>query len=147
MRTKQAGVLTIGMIMTVVGISLLPGCTFEQILIGQQYRIYTPPMAACPRLEWRFVVNPQRSIDGSLSGEGQRLATLSGRLDADDSFHITATGAAGNRTADVTGRFTSQVSTISIRGDAAGSACNGQNFDLRLGSYFARQGGGGGGGG
>jgi hypothetical protein len=47
----------------------------------------------------------------------------------------------------VAGRFTSQVSTLSIHGDAAGSGCDGQTFDLRLSGYFARQGGGGGGGG
>jgi hypothetical protein len=120
----------------------------EQILIGQWYSVYTPSVGACPRLEWRFVVNPQRSIDGFLSGDGQqRIARLSGLLDTDDSFQITATDLAGNRTAKVTGQFTSQVSTISIHGPAAGTACDGKTFELRLGSYFAHQGGGGGGGG
>jgi hypothetical protein len=94
-------------------------------------------------------VNPQRSISGYLtdSGQLQPVANLSGVLSADDSFRITATSVAGNRTANVTGQFTSQVSTISIHGDAAGSGCDGQTFNLRLGSYFSRQGGGGGGGG
>lgn len=93
------------------------------------------------------MVNAQRSIDGFLLRDGQkRIAILSGTLNADDSFRMTATDTEGHRTAAVTGTFTSQVSTISIHGDAA-SACDGQTFTLRLGSYFANQGGGGGGGG
>ena len=120
----------------------------EQLLIGQWYSVYTPPVGGCPRLEWRFVVDPHRTINGFLAGDGQqRIANLSGLLNDDDSFQITATDLAGGRTARVTGRFTSQVSTMSIRGLAAGAACDGQAFKLRLGSYFARQGGGGGGGG
>lgn len=126
----------------------LLGCTAEQILIGQVYNIYTPSTGACPRLEWQFVVNPQRSISGHLSVDGQqKLANLSGLLAADDSFQITATDLSGNQTASVTGQFTSLISTISIHGDAAGRACDGQTFTMRLGSYFSRQGGGGGGGG
>jgi len=148
MRTRQPKVLTTGMIALALVTGGLPGCTLEQILIGQWYTISTPPAGACPGLAWRFVVNPQRSISGFLSGDGQqRIANLSGLLNADDSFQITATEVAGNRTANVTGQFTSRVSTISIHGLAAGSACDGQTFKLRLGGYFTRQGGGGGGGG
>ena len=147
MRTIRPSALTKGVISLAVIASLLPGCMIEQILIGQWYSVDTPATGNCPGLEWRFVVNPQRSIDGYLSGNGQqRIATLSGLLNTDDSFQITAT-AAGGRTANVTGQFTSQVSTMSIHGSAAGSGCDGQTFKLRLGSYFARQGGGGGGGG
>jgi hypothetical protein len=148
MRTRQPSVLTIGIIALVLATGLLSGCTLEQLLIGQWYTIYTPPAGACPRLEWRFVVNAQRLIGGFLSPDGQpRIADLSGVLNADDSFQITATSVAGNQTADVTGRFTSLVSTISIHGGAAGSACDGQTFQVRLGRYFSSQGGGGGGGG
>jgi hypothetical protein len=138
----------IGMIALALAASVLTGCAFEQLLIGQWYTIYTPPAGACPMLAWRFVVNPQRSIAGFITqGEQQRIASLSGLLNPDDSFQMTATEDAGGRTASVTGRFTSQISTISINGDAAGSGCNGQTFELRLGWYLARQGGGGGGGG
>jgi hypothetical protein len=127
---------------------LLSGCTLEQILIGERYIIYTPPAGACPGLAWQFVVNAQRSIEGILSRDGQQpIATLSGVLNADDSFQMKATDVTGGRTADVTGQFTSLVSTISIHGDAAGSGCDGQTFKLRLGGYFSRAGGGGGGGG
>jgi hypothetical protein len=137
------------MIALALAAGVLAGCTLEQILIGQLYTIDTPSVGACPLLEWRFFVNPQRSIIGSLSSgvRRQRIANLSGVLAADDSFQMTATDVAGGRTASVTGQFTSQVSTISIHGDAAGSACDGQTFELRLGSYFAHEGGGGGGGG
>jgi hypothetical protein len=149
MRTRRPSVLTTGVTALALVACLLSGCRIEQLLIGQWYTVDTPPAGACPSLEWRFVVNPQRSIGGYLSSgdRQQRIANLSGRLNPDDSFQITATEVAGNRTADVTGQFTSQVSTISIHGLAAGSACDGQTFKLRLGSYFSRQGGGGGGGG
>jgi hypothetical protein len=148
MTRREASVLTTGMIALTLAACLLPGCTFEQIQMGQIYTIYTPQAGACPRLGWQFVVNAQRSIDGSLSRDGQQqIANLSGLLNADDTFRITVTDLAGNRTADVTGRFTSQVSTISIHGHGAGSACDGQTFNLGLGRYFSFQGGGGGGGG
>ena len=147
-RTRRASVSRANVIALCLAAFLLPGCTEEQILIGQSYILYTPPAGACPRLEWRFVVNPQRSVSGFLSPDGQqRIANLSGLLNADDSFQITATSVAGNRTANVAGRFTSEVSTISIHGDAVGSACDGQTFAMRLGRYFAFQGGGRGGGG
>jgi hypothetical protein len=148
MRKRRPGALATGMIALVLVACVLPGCTLEQILIGQWYTVYTPPAGACPRLAWRFVVNPQRSISGFLSDDGQqRIANLSGLLNADDSFRITATDVPGDRTADVTGQFTAGVSTISIHGAAVGHACDGQTFKLRLGGYFSRQGGGGGGGG
>ena len=126
---------------------LLSGCTLEQILIGQEYTIETPQAGACPRLAWQFVVNAQRSIVGALSDDRQLLANLSGQLNADDSYQMTATNVPGSRIANVTGQFTAQVSTLSIHGDAAGPGCDGQTFHLYLGSYFSHQGGGGGGGG
>ncbi|MFL5287584.1 MAG: hypothetical protein ACJ8AW_43065 [Rhodopila sp.] len=145
MRTGRVEVLVAGVIALAC---LLPGCTLEQILIGQWYTIDTPAAGACPPLEWQFVVDPQRTVSGSLLlGTNRPIASLSGQLNPDDSFQMTATELAGHRTARVTGQFTSQVSTIAIHGDAAGSACDGQIFRLRLSSYFARQGGGGGGGG
>jgi hypothetical protein len=120
----------------------LASCQVEQLLIGEWYRISTPSAGACPRLEWDFVVNPQRMIGGSLLvGWSQRIASLSGVLNADDSFHITVTDVAGDRTADVTGRFTNGVSTISIHGDGAGKGCDGQTFKLQLGGYFSAVGG------
>ena len=120
----------------------------EQILIGQVYIIDTPRAGICPPLEWQFAVDPRRSINGFVSRDGQqRIANLSGVLNKDDSFQMTAAAVAGNRTSTVTGRFTSQLSTISINGDLGGSGCSGKTFKLRLGGYFAHQGGGGGGGG
>jgi hypothetical protein len=147
-RTWKSGVRTSGVISLVLAGCLLLGCSLEQILIGQWYTIYTPQVGACPRLGWRFVVDAQRMIDGSLlNGRQQPIARLSGLLNADDSFQMTATEVLGNQTATVTGRFTSDVSTISIRGGGAGAPCDGQTFKLRLGGYFAFSGGGGGGGG
>ncbi len=148
MRTGQPGAPKAGLITLTLAGSLLAGCSLEQIMIGQWYTIYTPRAGSCPRMEWRFVVDPRRSIGGVLSADGQRnIAELSGVLRPDDSFQITATDNAGSRTTSVTGQFTAQVSTISIHGDAAGRACDGKTFKLRLGRYFSSAGGGGGGGG
>jgi hypothetical protein len=148
MGTKRKGAVLRGIIALALMTSMLPGCTIEQILIGQWYSIVTPPAGACPSLDWQFAVNAQRAIYGFLSGNGQqRIGTLSGVLNQDDSFQMTIADAAGRPTANVTGRFTSDVSTISIHGMGAGSACDGQTFRMRLSGYFARAGGGGGGGG
>ncbi len=148
MTRTQAGLSTSAMIALVLATGLLSGCTMEQILIGQWYTFYTQAVGACPLLEWTITVDPQRSIDGYLARDGhQRIASLSGVLAADDSLQITAKDTAAGRTANITGQFTSQTSTLSIHGDVAGSGCDGQTFSLRLGRYFARQGGGGGGGG
>ena len=148
MTTRPRRAPTISTITLALAAFLLLGCTVEQLLIGQWYTIGTPQAGACPRLAWQFFVDPQRSINGFLSRGGeQRIATLSGKLNPDDSFQLMATDVAGNRSATVTGQFTSQLSTISIHGDAAGSACDGHTFQIRLGRYLASQGGGGGGGG
>ncbi len=148
MRKTPASVLTARGIALGFAACLLAGCTFDQVLVGQWYTVTTPAMAACPSLGWHFVVNPQRAIGGFLSGDAQqRIANLSGVLNADDSFQMQATSVVGHKTAEVTGQFTSDFSTIAIRGDAAGSGCDGQIFKLRLSGYFARQGGGDGGGG
>jgi hypothetical protein len=145
MRTGRTSALTAGLIALTC---LLPGCTLEQILIGQWYNIQTPPADACPALDWQFVVDAQRNISGSLSRDAQQpFASLTGRLNPDDSFQMTATESAERRTASVTGQFTAQFSTIAIHGDGTGAACDGKVFRMRLGAYFARQGGGGGGGG
>jgi hypothetical protein len=134
--------------MLAIAATLLPGCKLEQILIGQWYTLYTPPAGACPALTWQFEVNPQRAVTGFLAGERQqRIATLSGVLNPDDSFRMTATGVSGPATAEITGQFGAQISTISIHGEVAGAGCDGRVFVLRLGGYFARAGGGGGGGG
>ncbi len=128
--------------------ALLAACNVPQIMVGQLYRIQTPPSDACKTLVWLFVVNPQHEIAGSLAGGNQvPFADLSGTLNQDETFVMTVTDHDTKGTATVTGQFTSQVSTISIRGDGAGPGCDGQTFSLRLGAYFARSGGGGGGGG
>jgi hypothetical protein len=125
---------------------LLAGCSVEQLLIGQWYGIVTPPAGACPRLVWRFVVDPSRAINGYLSSDAQeKVATLSGSLAPDDTFQITAVATATQRSALITGQFTPGISTIAIHGEAAGPGCDGKTFQLRLGRYFATQGGGGGG--
>jgi hypothetical protein len=128
--------------------TLLAACSVSQIMIGQLYSIPTPPAGDCPALVWQFVVDPQRLISGSLSRVGEApFASLSGILAADESFRITATTKSDKRSANITGAFSAQITTISIHGNVAGSGCDGLSFALRLGSYFARQGGGGGGGG
>jgi hypothetical protein len=143
----RTGTLAARMLALTLGGCTLSGCTLEQIQIGQWYTLDTPAAGACPNLQWHFEVNPQRAMGGFVTRGQQRIASFSGVLNADDSFQVTAADAASSRTANVAGQFTSDVSTLSIHGDAIGSACDGQSFELRLRSYFSRQGGGGGGGG
>ena len=127
---------------------LLTGCAVEQIATGQWYTISTPEAGACPVLQWHFVVDPERSLAGYIVRDGQeRVANLSGRINPDDSFRMTATAVSGQQTAAISGRFTSDASTIAIQGNGAGPACNGQTFTLHIARFLARQGGGGGGGG
>ena len=131
---------------------LLAGCSLNPVLIGQIYSIVTPREAGCQPLELRFVVEASRAIVGTLSPYAPPypqpvLAALSGTLGPDDSFQITATGTPGHGNATLTGRFTSQVSTITISGPVAGPACDGHTFTLYLGQFFRFSGGGGGGGG
>jgi hypothetical protein len=143
MRRRLPGRNATSRFVLALAVLLLPGCKVEQILIGNWYTIYTPKAGACPVLQWQFVVNAQRMIGGYLlTTTQQRIANLAGVLNPDDSFQMTATDVTGHRTANVTGEFLAGVSTISIHGDAAGAACDGQTFNLRLGGYFAFSGGG-----
>ncbi len=115
---------------------LLSGCTLQPVMTGQSYVIETPPDGACPRLEWRFVVNAQGTIDAAVTtASWQPVAALSGPFGADDSFRMTRSDRGPGA---VAGRFTSQVSTIAIQGDAAGQACAGKTFNLRLWPFYAR---------
>ena len=141
MRRLVSNILALGLT-----VGLLSACTLDQILIGQVYTIVTPSTGACPALSWQFFVNAQRAINGILSSGQQRIGILSGTLDQNDPFRMTVADADGRPTATASGQFTSDVSTLSIQGAGAGSACDGQTFRLRLGGYFAHQGGGGGGG-
>jgi hypothetical protein len=126
---------------------LLSACNLEQVEIGNWNTLLTPRTGACPVLQWQFVVNPQRSIGGYLSPfQGNRIATLSGTLNPDDTFRMTATPLDGNRTATIiTGRFNQQLTTMTIAGDVAGPACDGQTLKLRNVYYYGPYNGGGGG--
>lgn len=126
---------------------MLAGCALSPIMIGVYYMIPTPPAGDCSGMQWRFFVNPDRGIEGVVARFGQAsFGTLSGTMAADDSFVMTVTDNLSQRTARATGRFTSQISTLSIQGDGAGTACDGQSFQMLLGRYFFRAPGGGGGG-
>lgn len=130
------------MIVVLLAGSLIAGCSLEQLQIGEWYTIYTPSAGSCPGLRWAFFVDAQRKINGSVSLDAVRqVADLTGVLDPDDSFRMIATDQERHRTAEVTGRFTSLVSTIAIQGDGLSAGCDGQTFSLRLGGYFAHAGG------
>lgn len=131
---------------------LLAGCSLNPVLIGQIYSIVTPREDGCQPLELHFVVDASRMFNGTLSPYAPpypqpALATLSGTLSPDGSFQIIAKGTQGHGNTTLTGRFTSQVSTITINGPVAGPACDGRTFTLYLGQFFRFAGGGGGGGG
>ena len=132
----------------ILAMLVLSGCTLDPVLTGQVYTIETPAEGTCPRLDWHFVADAGRKVEGVLfTDTRQRIADLSGTLAGDGRFQMTAKAGSGGGEADISGRFTSVVSTISVRGKAAGQGCEGKTFKLYLGRYFARQGGGGGGGG
>jgi hypothetical protein len=116
----------------------LTGCTLRQITVGQIYVIDTPAQGACPRLAWTFAQDPQHTITGHIEpyNHDERIANLSGHLNPDETFRMTATHVGDQRTAEVTGQFTSGISTIAIHGDGITQACDGQTFKLRLGGYF-----------
>ncbi len=132
-----------------LALTLFTGCTpLNPVMPGVWYGIATPPAGDCPALAWRFVVDAQQHIGGTLGRIGERpFGILSGTLASDGSFSMTATADSGGRTATATGRFTSGASTLAIQGNGAGEACDGASFTLYLGGYFMRAAGGGGGGG
>lgn len=119
---------------------MLAGCTLQQVMIGESYILETPPSRDCPPLEWRFVVNAQMVMQATVTTSTQQpVAHLAGPFGSDDSFRMTIQGS--DRELAI-GQFTSQISTIEIQGNWAGSACAGKVYRLRLGSFFARHGGG-----
>jgi hypothetical protein len=108
-----------------------PARALEQVQLGQWYTMHTVPMGTCPALDWHFVVDAYRSIAGFWGRDvAQRSAILSGTLNADDSFQMTATEVEGNRKARISGQFALRVVTISI--DGAGTACDRQTFRVKV---------------
>lgn len=129
--------------------TLLGGCTFEQVQLGQEFIVYTDAAGACPKLTWQFVFDAQRAIHGELfATNGKSLAKITGILNQDDTFRMDLAPTAGGATSTVNGAITSQDTKFTLVGDAAGTACNGQTFTLHGGQQFQgnRYGGGGGGG-
>jgi hypothetical protein len=116
-------------------------CSLEQVLLGQWYSLHTFAQGTCPALDWHFVVDAHRSIGGYLDRDQfTQIATLSGTLNADDSFEMIARNASG-RTERITGAFTPQIIMISLDG---AWICEKQTFRIRP---VRNVGGGGGGGG
>jgi hypothetical protein len=123
-------------------LTVTAACSLEQVLLGQWYSIHTVAQGTCPALDWHFVVDAHRSIGGYLDRDQFRqIATLTGTLNPDDSFEMTAHETAGGRTERVTGAFAPQVVTISLDGTWI---CEKQTFRMRP---IRGVGGGGGGGG
>jgi hypothetical protein len=121
---------------------VLSSCTLEQVLLGAWYNFSTNAAGSCPVLGWHFVVDAQRQIGGYLDRDTwTKIATLSGRLNQDDTFEMTATQVGGSKTERITGAFTSQYVEISLDGTWI---CGKQTFKIRP---IRSVGGGGGGGG
>ncbi len=135
MLTTTAGVLALGVV---------AACTLEQVLPGQWYALHTRPQGGCPALDWHFVVDAQRSIGGYLSREpSNQIGTLSGTLNADDSYEMWVTQKDTGRKESVTGRFTAQDVTFSMDGSWI---CEKQVLRISLPRGLGGGGGGGGGG-
>jgi len=109
---------------------LLGGCHLEQVQIGQIFNLPTPASGACPKLQWQFFVNAQRTIHGTLESNFNPVAKINGVLNPDDTFRMDLTAATSRETATVNGAITSEGATFAIAGNAAGAGCNGQTFTL-----------------
>jgi hypothetical protein len=126
----------------IAAIALAGSCSLEQVLIGQWYTFQTAPVGNCPALGWHFVVDAKRSIGGYLARDQFiQIATLSGVLNPDDTFQMTATEVGGSRREDITGAFTAQYDTLSLDGSWI---CGKQTFRIRPLRGFGGGGGGGG---
>jgi hypothetical protein len=113
MAVRQLIALTTG----TLALGLTASCTPEQVQLGQWYTIYTGAQGTCPALDWHFVVDAHRSIGGYLTRDQfKQIGTLSGTLNADDTFQMAATDPGGNHTERVTGRFTQKSVALSIDG-------------------------------
>ena len=105
----------------------MSACSLENAQFGLIYNLYTNPQPDCPRLNWRFVVDPKRIMTGSISIDSlQPIANLSGMLNADDTFRMTATAVDNGWRADVSGRFQTRLITVSVSGP--GAVCDGHTF-------------------
>jgi hypothetical protein len=140
--SRGATAVVTGMIALAATASLSPARALEQVQIGQIYIMHTAPADTCTALDWHFVVDAHRSVIGFLTCDWDKhLATLSGTLNADDTFQMTVSELGGSRKANATGKFSSRFVTLSI--DAPGSPCDKQTFKINA----VHAGGTGGGGG
>jgi hypothetical protein len=91
--------------------------------------VRTAAVGLCPRLEWHFVVDAHRSMIGFLECDWlTRVANLSGRLKPNDSFQLSAAEVDRDRSANISGKFTSRYMVVSV--DGTGSSCNQQTFQI-----------------
>jgi hypothetical protein len=129
MTRRRASALMTGLIAVAASAPFSPAVALEQVQIGQVYILHTVAAGGCSELDWHFVVDPHRSMAGFVVCDWLRhTATLSGTLNADDSFQLSVTEVGGNRKAAVTGRFTSRFVTMSI--DGADTFCDKQMFKI-----------------
>ncbi len=124
-----------------LGLGAIASCSLEQVPIGTWNLIHTVPQGSCPAFDWHFLVDAGRNISGYVAvDQFRQIATLSGVLNPDDSFQIWATEVGGSRREGVTGRFTSQIVTLSLDGTWM---CGKQTFRIRPVQHLGLEGGGG----
>lgn len=137
--------MTVGQAMRLAACTIALGaigsCSLEQVQIGEQNLIHTVAQGDCPALNWYFLVDARRDINGYVvRDQFRQIATLSGVLNPDDSYQMWATEIGGTRKESVTGRFTAAVVTLSLDGTWI---CGKQTFRIRPVSRLGLQGGGG----
>jgi hypothetical protein len=131
----------VGLAACLVALAATASCSLEQVPIGEWNLIHTVAQGRCPALDWHFLVDGERDISGYVAVDRFRqIATLTGVLNPDDSFQMWATEMGGTRRESVTGRFTSQVVTLSLDGNWI---CGQQTFRIRPVHQFGLEGGGG----
>jgi hypothetical protein len=124
-----------------IATSITPAPAVEQVELGQLYFFHSPPVGTCPGLDWHTVVDKDREITGWISWEGNKhLATVTGKLNPDDTFQVTAKEVVGgNHMATVTGKVASGTLTFTING--SGTGCDGKTWKIQRSTQGSASGG------
>jgi hypothetical protein len=127
---KPTIALTASLIALASAASFKPAHAVEQVMLGEGYMFHSPPTGTCPGLDWHVVVDGDRSVEGMVGWDRMKhTASLTGVLNADDSFHMSAKENGGSITAKIDGKVT--VSTLTITIDGTGTGCDKKTITMK----------------
>lgn len=102
---------------------------------GSVYSFSTRKSGTCPNLEWHVVVRDGSSLGGVISWDNERrVARVSGRLNPDRSFQMTATEVNGRGKATITGQVLAD-GRMSAR--ISGAGCESRLIEVPLRPAFS----------